>query len=384
MKYYNSFTPPHISSENQQDILLIKKPRNSNLELYRIIIMLLIVAHHYVVNSGLMALIRDNAESISSYAMLLFGAWGKTGINCFLLITGYFMCKQSFSWHKLFKLYMQITFYTVIIYGIFCFTGHETFSTVQAILNFFPIKSLTPSYFVSCFLLFYLFIPFLNILIDHINKKQHIILIGLILFSYTLLPSLPRFSLSLDYIGWFSCIYLIAAWIRLYGNELKISHKIWGYYSIISIFLGSISIIGMTALYFKGYLNFAPYRYVCDSNSLFAVLISICTFMWFKDLKLKHSSFINAVGASTFGVLLIHANSNVMRQWLWKDTVDCIGNFNSSVIHSLYYASFAILIIFSICIFIDMIRRKWIEPLLIKKLLVFFYIIKRKEILRFF
>lgn len=28
------------------------KERNSNLELYRIIVMLLIVAHHYVVNSG--------------------------------------------------------------------------------------------------------------------------------------------------------------------------------------------------------------------------------------------------------------------------------------------------------------------------------------------
>lgn len=29
------------------------KQRNSNLELYRIIVMLLIVAHHYVVNSGM-------------------------------------------------------------------------------------------------------------------------------------------------------------------------------------------------------------------------------------------------------------------------------------------------------------------------------------------
>lgn len=31
------------------------KTRDSNLELYRIIVMLLIVAHHYVVNSGLTA-----------------------------------------------------------------------------------------------------------------------------------------------------------------------------------------------------------------------------------------------------------------------------------------------------------------------------------------
>lgn len=32
-----------------------KKHRDSNLELFRIITMLLIVAHHYVVNSGLLA-----------------------------------------------------------------------------------------------------------------------------------------------------------------------------------------------------------------------------------------------------------------------------------------------------------------------------------------
>lgn len=31
-----------------------KPMRNSNIELYRIILMLIIIAHHYVVNSGIM------------------------------------------------------------------------------------------------------------------------------------------------------------------------------------------------------------------------------------------------------------------------------------------------------------------------------------------
>ena len=34
--------------------MIEKKERNSNIELYRIIVMLLIVMHHYVVNSGLL------------------------------------------------------------------------------------------------------------------------------------------------------------------------------------------------------------------------------------------------------------------------------------------------------------------------------------------
>lgn len=90
MQCINKLPPPTNS----------KKPRNSNLELYRIIVMLLIIAHHYVVNSGLYEAIREAPMTASSSAMLLFGAWGKTGINCFVLITGYFMCKSTFSWEN--------------------------------------------------------------------------------------------------------------------------------------------------------------------------------------------------------------------------------------------------------------------------------------------
>ncbi len=34
------------------------------------------------------------------------------------------------------------------------------------------------------------------------------------------------------------------------------------------------------------------------------------------------------MGASTFGFLLIHANSDAMRTWLWKDTVDVVGHYS--------------------------------------------------------
>ena len=66
--------------------------RDSNIELFRVITMLCIVAHHYVVNSGLLELI-GKTESLTpnSIFLLLFGWGGKTGINCFLMITGWFM-----------------------------------------------------------------------------------------------------------------------------------------------------------------------------------------------------------------------------------------------------------------------------------------------------
>lgn len=81
-------------------------PRNSNIELYRILSMLLIVAHHYVVNSGLTSAngpIFANIWSLPSQFLLLFGTFGKIGINCFVLITGYFMCKSQITAKKFVK-----------------------------------------------------------------------------------------------------------------------------------------------------------------------------------------------------------------------------------------------------------------------------------------
>ena len=65
-----------------------RKLRDSNLELYRIITMLLIVAHHYMISSGLWNAIFADPMSPRSLFLLVFGAWGKTGINCFMLIGG--------------------------------------------------------------------------------------------------------------------------------------------------------------------------------------------------------------------------------------------------------------------------------------------------------
>ena len=69
-----------------------KTPRNSNLELYRIIVMLLIVAHHSVWHSGIMPTLSQDPFCVKSIFYYVLGMWGRAGIDCFVLITGYFMC----------------------------------------------------------------------------------------------------------------------------------------------------------------------------------------------------------------------------------------------------------------------------------------------------
>ena len=57
------------------------KERFSNLELYRIICMMLIVAHHCVVNSGLTSPegpMSENPTSVNTLILWAIGMWGKT------------------------------------------------------------------------------------------------------------------------------------------------------------------------------------------------------------------------------------------------------------------------------------------------------------------
>lgn len=61
--------------------------RQSNIELLRIISMLLIVTHHYIVNSGIMETISLGDHPTKFTFLTIWGMWGKMGINIFILIS---------------------------------------------------------------------------------------------------------------------------------------------------------------------------------------------------------------------------------------------------------------------------------------------------------
>ena len=343
----------------------IGEQRSSNIELYRILVMLLIVDHHYVVNSGLMDVMNQNIICANTTFYSLFGAWGKTGINCFVLITGYFMCTSKISLRKFLKLFLWVITYTIIFLGVFLLCGYKPYGLLSMVYAAIPLKSLTTG-FTSCFIVFYLCIPFLNILLKNLTKRQHQWLILLLLFIYTVHGSVPKLmSVSMNYVSWFSVLYFIAAYLRLYPIKEN-NTKFWGWATLISFGLSSVGILLLNYVQVKlGIEAKVQYSYmlVQDSNAFLALTNGITSFMWFKSMKIGHIKCINTIAASAFGVLLIHANSNTMRQWLWKDTVDCVGHFDTP--YYWLYAIGCVLAIYALCTLIDYIRIKTIEtPLL--------------------
>ena len=351
--------------------------RDSNLELYRIVTMLLIVSHHFVVNSGVLDRAYETPLTANSIFLFLFGAWGKTGINCFMMITGYFMCKSNITLKKYLKLIGEVLFYNVSIAMIFVIAGY---GSIKDIINaFLLVRVIDSNNFFACFLMFYLLIPFLNILLNNMNEQQHRRLIAILAFLYIFLGTIPTFNVVMNYVSWFSTLYSIAAYIRFY----PLKERNWGLLTIAFIGIAVLSIL--VCLKLGDILNKqSAYHFVSDSNTFLAFAISVSSFMYFKGLKLKQSRLINAIGGSTFGVLCIHANSMTMINWLWKDFLNVRAKYDLSLMKLMMFSAIAVLGIFVVCTLIDKIRAQTIEKIFLNRVEGNRYYLRAKECFEIF
>lgn len=333
--------------------------RKSNIELFRIVTMLFIVAHHYVVNSGLDSIIEKSSNvSINAIFLAIFGAEGKTGINCFVLITGYFMCTSNITAKKFLKLLLEVEIYNLIINLLFILFGKYQMTAEDFWDSLLPIKIGTG--FTWSFLLFYLFIPYINKLIKAMKEKEHLSLIGLSIFIYTILPSvfshLIKFQVSFNYISWFMIIYLIGAYIRLYPKKWYDYKTRWGIAAGSSLLISWTSVLVLYLMTKAGTCEESYYFFVADSNKILAVITAVCAFMWFKNIEIKRSKIINTMAGSTFAVLIIHDNSIFMRKWLWEDTLHNTAFFKSNYVF--IHAIISVIGVYMVCTLIDIIRKK--------------------------
>lgn len=319
--------------------------------------MMMIVAHHFVLCSGLTVPggpLNEGVFSANSLFLRLFGMWGKVGINCFVMITGYFMCESKITLKKWLKLLLEIYFYKVSIYIVFAVAGFYTISLRSIVNLILPINSLQKN-FSDCFIVFYLTIPFWNILVHNMTKKQHQLLLLLLLFCYTLMGSIPSFDIDFNYISWFGVIYLMASYIRLHPTKLFNDRHRWGWITL------ALVIISMCSVAYIHWKTFAGYFFVSDSNKILAVLVAVSSFLWFRNLEIRQSKFINTVAASTFGVLLIHSGSGSMMKWLWEDLFNVSAHFTLPTIQLILYSVSVVLVVYSACTIIDHLRIRLLE-----------------------
>lgn len=320
--------------------------------------MILIVAHHYVVNSGVLEILAQEPSSARSIFYYLFGMWGKTAINCFVMITGYFMCTKAITVRKFLTLLAEVYFYRIVIFIIFLICGKESISFYSLFELLIPVQGVG-SGFVDSFLLFYLLIPFLTIIIivQHTSRRQHLMLVTGSLLVFSVMGTIPFFPVIFNYVEWFCILFFLASFVRLHPHPVFMKKKLWGGVLSGTLFLSYLSVI--FCIWAKAYFHLeflGPYWFVSDSNKLLAVAVALSSFLWVKNLDLKQSPVINTIAATTFGVFLIHTNSDAMREWLWVDTLNVAGQFDASWGSVLLHSFGCVVLVFAICSLLDYCR----------------------------
>lgn len=127
----------------------MKQKRMCNYELLRIYAMMFIILLHSLSYGG----VRDHYQ-IGEYGyavMNLIRGVAYLGVNCFVMITGWFMCDKTFKLKKVVSIWLQVIFYGGGSLLISILITKQI--TMKAVLSMFMPITKQSYWFVSCYVL---------------------------------------------------------------------------------------------------------------------------------------------------------------------------------------------------------------------------------------
>ena len=337
--------------------------RNSNIELLRIVAMLAIVAHHYVVNSTVWQLFEPLYPSANSMFLWLWGMWGKASINVFVLITGFFMCQSRLTTRRYLKILLEIIFYSWVMWLVLAVIGYETLTWKGAVkrLICYGILTRQDNGFVPAFMWMYLLIPALNVYLHGATKRNLYGTLGVLVGMFTLCGTFLNAKVY-HHVFWYATLYLVGAAIRIHPFSWMERNKVCVPFLGLSVMAAWCSVVGLNLLaYWLGHPTRHPYFFVADSHKLLSFTTALLAFLVFKNWRLPQSRFVNVIASTTFGVLLIHAASDGMRKWLWQDFVNVPTAYSMPLPMLIGYSFVVMVGVFAVCSALDYLRIRFVE-----------------------
>lgn len=273
--------------------------RKSNVELCRIIsIILVMLGHFYWTGSVSAARSWEDARIIPTCIY----AFAVIGVNVFILITGYF---STFPKKKSILNLLYICLFYGLLRIIYDFSlGRVTIETLKSI--FFVSSS---NWFIPKYLGLLLLTPILNSFVEKTEKKTFLcVLLSLYIFQWWFDQGLgrlyrPDFGGGYSILS-FSFLYLLGRYYRLYG--ISFLSKKWicvTLYFGLSLFLA----IGVLCSLYLGWEKLYTYgRWFSYANPI-VILSSLAFLSFFTCVNIETNKGINYISKSTLGVLLFHA-----------------------------------------------------------------------------
>lgn len=331
------------------------KAREANMELLRIVAMLMVITLHCV-GRGLL-LSNSVISNVNLLLIQFLDSFSLTANSLFILLTGYYYIGKKFNLRKILSLWGKTLFYCILIFTIYSILNLKT----NFLNSFFPVFS-GAYWFITSYIALYFIMPFLNIAINKFSQKQCkfliiflVILMGVIRIIFN--PA-DLFNSTFMHI---IVIYIIGAYIKKYVKIEPNKQYFIKYVLVAIIFTVAITILNVLVhivpktldvwiiianilSYFRNFIN------------IILVYMAILLFMKFKTINIKSnklSKLILYISPSVFSIYIIHDNVH-LRDMIWQK-FSFINLANSWLM--IPYIILAILIVFTVCLAIDLIRR---------------------------
>lgn len=291
------------------------KDRDSNMELLRIICMLLILIHHFIIHPLYPSLLaRDGDINIYRIACIVICGFAFVGVNCFIMISGYYGIKFRFK--SLFNLYCICAFYALLAVLMKYVLGITSLDKNQLYLILLPFSH-SEWWFIKCYVALFLISPILNAAADKLTKNDF----ACSLILLTILNIYFGFYWhEHNYNGYnlvqFIYVYLIGAYLRRYPlTKLDIKRSVFLYISCSVIW----SILTTLSLRWR-----VPHWGALHYNNPFVLLASIGLFISMSRVTI-HNQKINLIASSVLAAYLIQ---DVEEGWVYY----CSALFNKTIL----------------------------------------------------
>lgn len=290
--------PPPDSGHSQS---VGQKRRESNVEAFRIMAMFLIVLEHMLINGTRFFEMEENRYAYVAYTIIGFAY---IGVNCFLLITGYFSTEWSL--RRLANLYLTCAFYELLFFVVYLSLGLAEVSqdTVARIL--FPLSH-SSTWFIPCYTVLLFASPLLNKGLETLTKQQYtycLVLLTVINLYFGWFWRVPKANA----IGYSVCnmiyLYVVGGYIRRYVNLDKI--KSYKFY-----FLSGYIFLAFCWCLFQSIhktVHVVPHWSGWSYNNPVVIGSALLLFMFFLSLKIN-SRWINVFARTMFAVFIVHMNT---------------------------------------------------------------------------
>ena len=330
-----------------------QKTHNYGVDLLKILSIFFVLMLHVL-------LFGDILDSASFLSLNYEFAWmieifAFCAVNCYGLISGYVGYGAKHKYSRIFGLYAQIVFYTLLNFFICSFVNHSYFSIDNFLYALLPWLGGHYWYFNAYCVLFFI-MPILNKVVEKINGKTAAILSIVLLLILSIIPTIFQPSISLTDNGynfvWLSVLYIIGAFCKKYEISTYIKTK----YLIIIWFLSSFSIWSIKLI-----LETTKHQAIenmdfglsYDSPLIFLSAVALLLIFVKIKIPVKIQKPIKLGSQSSFSIYICHMTPIVMSTFV-LGKLSTYANINTILFLICLFGT--VIGLFLLCYFVDLFR----------------------------